>query len=149
MTVLVCPGVGTFPAFSGNGIGRNNAEATDRINVGALPEGRYYIVDRASGGILAHLRDLFLKGIYGTDRNAWFALYRDDGKVDDITFIHGVRRGNFRLHPIGPRGLSEGCITLLQAQDYRRLADYLHKRGANILVPGSGLRAYGTIEVRK
>ncbi|WP_254367149.1 tlde1 domain-containing protein [Paraburkholderia sp. NMBU_R16] len=38
-----------------------------------------------------------------TQGHQWFALYRNDGVVDDYTFIDGVRRGNFRLHPNVPR----------------------------------------------
>lgn len=34
-----------------------------------------------------------------TDHNEWFGLYRDDGKIDDYTWINNVERGNFRLHP--------------------------------------------------
>jgi hypothetical protein len=49
--------------------------------------------------------------LYGTDRSEWFALYSAD-TADDWVFVNGVQRGNFRLHPKGPRNLSEGCITL-------------------------------------
>ncbi|MDE8555645.1 DUF2778 domain-containing protein [Pantoea vagans] len=43
-----------------------------------------------------------MKDIYVTDCSTWFGLFRDDGKIDDLTFVQGIRRGNFRLHPIGP-----------------------------------------------
>lgn len=33
----------------------------------------------------------------GSDRSVWFALYRDDGNIDDWTFIDRVERGHFRL----------------------------------------------------
>lgn len=147
-STLVCPGIGAFPAFSGNGVGRDNPNATDKIDIGPLPAGRYYIVERASGGPATHLRDAFLKLFYGTDRWQWFALYRADGKIDDYTFVSGVRRGAFRLHPVGPRGLSEGCITLMQKSGFEKLAGYLRQRGAWIPVPGTGMRAYGIIEVK-
>ena len=62
------------------------------------------------------------------------------------TFIEGVRRGNFRLHPIGPRGLSEGCITLSHITDFDYLRNRLLKTSM-INVPGSLLMAYGTIRV--
>ncbi|WP_433691402.1 tlde1 domain-containing protein [Kosakonia cowanii] len=29
----------------------------------------------------------------------WFALYYDDIGIDDWTWVKGVQRGNFRLHP--------------------------------------------------
>lgn len=44
----------------------------------------------------------------GSDRSVWFALYRDDGNIDDWTFIDHVERGHFRLHPAGCMGISEG-----------------------------------------
>lgn len=37
----------------------------------------------------------------GVHHEDWFALYRDDGQIDDYTVINGVRRGNFRIHPNG------------------------------------------------
>ncbi|MGK3116306.1 tlde1 domain-containing protein [Candidatus Pantoea formicae] len=58
------------------------------------------MVERPTGGRLGPFRERFLKEVYGTDRTTWFALYRDDGKIDDITFINGVRRGLFRCIPL-------------------------------------------------
>ncbi len=124
-TVLECKGVGNFPVFSGTGAGRDNPADVAMADIGPLPPGRYYIVDRQSGGHLGYLKDFFLEHIYGTDRGKWFALYRDDGVIDDFTFIQGVKRGNFRLHPIGPRGLSEGCITLANPVNFDALRNAL------------------------
>ncbi len=31
------------------------------------------------------IRDFFNAKIYGTDRSSWFALYREDDWVDDVT----------------------------------------------------------------
>lgn len=145
-SLLRCNLVGTFSAFSGQQQGRNNASLTSVPNIGPIPQGTYYIIDRPEGGMRSAIRDFALKYAYGTDRHEWFALYRRDGKMDDYTFIDGVRRGNFRLHPIGPRGLSEGCITLSHIPDF----NYLRKRlleTSMISIPGSRLRAYGTIKV--
>ena len=100
---LVCPGVGSFPAFSGQKEGRDNPAMVSKADIGPLPLGRYYIVDRQSGGRLGWLRD-WASRHYSVDRNEWFALYRDDGVIDDATSVGGVSRGAFRLHPIGPRG---------------------------------------------
>ena len=143
---LVCPGLGSFAAFSGQKEGRNNPAAIDKPDIGPLPTGRYFIVDRQSGGRMGWLRDTVLADFYTTDRSAWFALYRDDGKVDDETSVNGVTRGAFRLHPFGPRGLSEGCITLLHAADFTRLHDQLKKDGLTTAIPGGGA-AYGTVDV--
>ncbi|MCG1055046.1 DUF2778 domain-containing protein [Mycetohabitans sp. B5] len=144
---LSCNGVGSFKAFSGKDSGRNNRAAVTQPNIGPLPPNRYYIVDRESGGLRSQIRDFFLKYGYGTDRSTWFALYRDDGVTDDWTIIQGVRRGNFRLHPIGPRRTSNGCITLANPDDFKNLYDHL-KASPTIPVPGRSIRAYGTVDVR-
>lgn len=145
-SLLKCYGVGSFPAFSGQKQGINNASLTVVKNIGPIPQGRYYIVGRQSGGRLSELRDGLLRYGYGTNRKEWFALYRADGRIDDWTFIDGVKRGNFRLHPVGPMGLSEGCITLNHLPDFEYLRVQLLKTSM-IPVPGSPLKAYGTIQV--
>ena len=70
---------------------------------------------------------------------------RDDGQIDDATFIGGVRRGMFRLHPLGPRRMSTGCIVLNKADDFSRLRKYL--LSVPRAVTKSGMRAYGVISV--
>lgn len=85
---------------------------------------------------------------YGADRSQWFALYRNDGKIDDETYIGGARRGAFRLHPIGAMRRSEGCITLASHAAFSRLSSGLRGKGATLAVPGTTLKAYGTVEVR-
>lgn len=146
-SVLTCNGVGSFVAFSGTGSGVDNPKAVTWVNNGPLPQGVYYIVDRASGGTLTQLEEMFRKEFYGTDRSTWFALYRNDGVIDDYTFIQGVRRGNFRLHPIGPRHLSEGCITLVSQNDFDRLRAAL-KKTPMVSVPGFSGKVYGTVTVQ-
>ncbi|QCT21471.1 DUF2778 domain-containing protein [Jejubacter calystegiae] len=81
-----------------------------------------------------------------TDHSEWFALYRDDGMIDDHTWIRGVRRGNFRLHPIGPLGIPEGCITLQHHSDFQSIRTAL-LRTNKVPVRNTGLMAYGQIEV--
>ncbi|VVE56651.1 hypothetical protein PTE30175_05014 [Pandoraea terrae] len=80
------------------------------------------------------------------DHREWFALYRDDGRIDDQTWINGVRRGLFRLHPLGGSGISQGCITLSSRVEYLAIRRALL---ATSRVPArdSGLMAYGCIEV--
>ncbi|WP_375603186.1 DUF2778 domain-containing protein [Enterobacter hormaechei] len=145
-SILCVSGVGNFPAFSGQKYGRNNVTMASRPKIGPIPPGRYFIVGRQSGGRLDAIRSFYLNNIYGTERETWFALYQDEGKVDDTIFIEGVRRGEFRLHPVGPAGLSEGCITLCQQSDF----DYLRSALLNttmMQIPKSSFRAYGTITV--
>ena len=146
-STFICAGIGAFAAFSGNGLGRDNPAAVDKPDIGPLPPGRYYIVDRESGGRMGSIRDFVLKHFYGTDRTTWFALYRSDDVIDDWTSINGIRRGNFRLHPIGPRRLSDGCIAIVSPSQFKMLYDRL-KSTPTISIPGTAMRAYGTVDVR-
>ena len=113
---------------------------------GPLPPGRYYIFGRGTGGLIAHIRDWALAELNYGDRRTWFALYRDDGRIDDITFVDGVRRGAFRLHPEGHYRVSKGCLTLQNQADFDKLAAHLHLQGPSL--PTSVGMAYGVIEVR-
>lgn len=146
MSILHCPGVGDFPAFSGDGPGKDNRADIAIPDVGPLPPGRYYIVDRGSGGLFTHLLDFFRTHVYGTDRSRWFALYNSTTH-DDWIFVNGVRRGNFRLHPRGPSNLSQGCITLANAAAFDKLRASL-KASSMIAIPGGKGLAYGFVDVR-
>lgn len=66
----------------------------------------------------------------------------------DTTFVQGVRRGSFRLHPKGQLGLSKGCITIVNPSEFDSLQRFIRVRPPELLVPGSTLKAYGTVEVR-
>lgn len=145
-SILHCKDVGNFPAYSGQKYGRNNETMTGRENIGPIPKGRYYILSRQSGGRMRLLYDLALRYGYGTNRDEWFALYRDDGRIDDYTFEKGIKRGQFRLHPSGPRGLSEGCITLNHIPDFNYLRAKLLSTSM-IKIPGNNMSAFGTVRV--
>lgn len=147
---LLFPGVGTFLAFSGDGIYLNRGACGMKPTVGPVPAGKYWIVDRPEGGLRsqvnAGIRDLYNHVVNGATfrHNEWFALWRDDWGIDDYTWIEGVKRGNFRLHP---GTLSEGCITLPHDSDFAMLRNAL-LRTQRVDVPCmSKLKAYGTIEV--
>ncbi|MBC8740288.1 DUF2778 domain-containing protein [Paraburkholderia sp. UCT31] len=148
---LVVPGVGAFPAFSGDGIYRNRGGCTAAVSKGPLPAGKYWIVARPTGGIASRLQAL-IKDAYNAARgnpshhDEWFALYRNDGTIDDWTWVNGVKRGNFRLHPVGGDGVSFGCITLKSVADFSRLRHAL-LHTPTVLAGSSGLHAYGWIEV--
>jgi hypothetical protein len=150
LSVLQCDGggvPGTLPAFSGQGVGRDNPDEAARADVGPLPKGLYYIVDRQSGGHLGWLRDLAGRlGLGTTDHTQWFMLW--NAASGDSTFVGKVKRGAFRLHPIGPLGLSEGCITVTDVEGFNKLAAALRRSGPNLPVPGTTMKAYGTVEVR-
>ena len=99
------------------------------------------IFDRQSGGLLGPLRDLF------SGKDEWFALYAADGKIDDEMFCEEIKRGNFRLHPKGIRGISQGCITINSQNDFLSLRAIL-KNNKQEAVPGTELLAYGRVTVR-
>lgn len=143
-------GVGVFMAFSGNGIYRNHVGCRAIPDVGPLPPGKYWIVERGSGGavsrFIAQSQDVFNKLYYGTEfgRDEWFALYKDDWGIDDHTWIDGVKRGLFRLHP---GSVSKGCITIAHNSDYALIRNAL-LRTAPVQVPCMrSLMAQGWIEV--
>lgn len=137
-------GMGEFMAFSGQGGYRNHGGCAHIPGQGPIPPGKYWVVDRAMGGKLNQLKN-YVKDLWtGNDHSEWFALYRDDNQIDDYTWIKGVERGQFRLHP---GSISEGCITLPHYVDFQRIRQGL-LRTNKIWVPGkAGLKSYGTIEV--
>lgn len=146
MSVLSCPGVGFFRAYSGYlGSTRNNPDDTALPDAGPLPPGRYYIVSRPEGGAFGPLRDLTASVISGSNRAVWFGLFRDDGNIDDMTFIDKVQRGHFRLHPAGYKGISEGCITFPGRAEFEVLRRALLQT-ATIRITAA-LTAFGTVQV--
>lgn len=140
MSTFWC-GATQFPAFSGIGAHINRRASACHANAGPIPPGTYYIFDRQSGGLLGPFRDLF------NDHSTWFALHAIDGKIDDETYCDQVKRGQFRLHPKGPEGISLGCITIESRSDFQRLRAIL-KGSTPVSVPGSTLEAYGKVVVR-
>jgi hypothetical protein len=143
MSSLVGPNGESAPAFSGNGADRNDPSRTGKVGAGPLPTGLYYVVDRPSGGRAEAMRDM----VRGTDRETWFGLFRADGKIDDYTTVNGVTRGNFRLHPIGPLGISDGCILVNSLSDFTRIAFQLMS-AKSATIPGTSIRYYGTVTVK-
>ncbi len=107
---------------------------------GPIPPGTYYIVDRQTGGLLGRLRDAL------SSKGDWFALYADDGQIDDQTLCDQVSRGNFRLHPKGPLGISKGCITISSLSDFQKLRALLITSPLES-IPNRQLKTYGTITV--
>lgn len=144
-------GIGSFPAFSGDEIYRNRGGCTAVVDKGPLPAGKYWIVDRPGGGLgsraEAYLKDSWNSAIgTPTHHTDWFALYRNDNVIDDWTWVNGIKRGNFRLHPSGGGGHSFGCITLQSGVDFHNLCQALLRTGT-IRVGNSDMHAYGWIEV--
>lgn len=145
VSYLQCHPVGRIPAFSGSGSARNDFKSTNKEGVGPLPLGIYYIVDRQSGGKLGWLKDTTYPAYSGVDRTKWFALW-NSVSGDSVT-IKGVKRQNFRLHPAGFWGISEGCITITNGYDFEQIERYLRSRSPDLPVPGQVMLAHGFIEV--
>ncbi|WP_250473996.1 DUF2778 domain-containing protein [Caballeronia sp. GAFFF1] len=145
-STLVCEGYGTVEAFSGQKEGRDNPEKVATPKIGPIPPGQYYIVDRLSGGVLGALRDFGAPIVGSTDRRKWFMLWNP--RTGDVTMINGIQRGQFRLHPEGTHGISEGCITLVNPAEFEFLQQFIRRSPPALTVPGSALKAYGTVTVR-
>ncbi len=133
-------GVISFPAFSGLGVHVNQRVAACLGGIGPIPPGTYYIFDRQSGGLFGPLKDWL------TGRDQWFALHGIDDHIDDEIYCEKVKRGQFRLHPKGPSGRSEGCIVIDNSTYFLHLRTLL-KSTSPVAVPGSPLRAYGKVVV--
>lgn len=144
---FACPSFGSVPAFSGRNQYTNDPGSTAVAKAGPLPAGSYFIIDRQSGGRFGWLWDRIEDLGARTTRSEWFALYRNDDVIDDNTFINGIQRGNFRLHPVGRFGRSDGCITLLNVDQFNKLATYLRKQPKS-RIPGTAIDYYGTVTVQ-
>lgn len=140
MSKFICGGF-EYDAFSGLSSHVNKPDSAWIANQGPIPPGRYYIVDRPSGGTLGGVRD------WWTGRDQWFALFADDGSIDDTTSNGSVTRGQFRLHPPGPLGISQGCITLNSRGDFVAIREYLLQHGEDIQGANGSIRAYGVVTV--
>lgn len=129
-----------FPAFSALGNYVNKRMAVCKAGVGAIPPGAYFIIDRQSGGLLGPLRDAI------SGKRDWFSLLADDGKIDDVTICDKIIRGEFRLHPKGTVGISQGCIVIDDADRFQLLRAIL-KTSAQQKIPGTSFMTYGRVVV--
>jgi len=139
-------GANRFPAFSGKVPYVNKPDFACIPELGAIPIGSYFILDRESGGRLRWFRELF------NDKKDWFSLYADDGKVDDKTLCEHlgkqIERGEFRLHPKGTFGISQGCIVIESTADFYRARGIL-RTGTPKSIPGSSLFAWAKVKVER
>ncbi|MCF7855316.1 MAG: DUF2778 domain-containing protein [Candidatus Pacebacteria bacterium] len=130
----------SYPVYSGNDEHRNNPASANVPKAGPIPPGTYYIVDRPSGGRLGPLRDWL------TGRNQWFGLFANDARIDDYLTVDGVERGEFRLHPEGPRRQSLGCITCIDSSHFAEIRELLLNTDRR-LIPCTDIWAYGEVTV--
>ena len=77
-------------------------------------------------------------------KSDWFALWRDDHGIDDETWVEGVKRGNFRLHP---GTVSEGCITITNNSDFAMIRNALMNTSLVQVSCMRSLMARGWVEV--
>ncbi|WP_230414029.1 DUF2778 domain-containing protein [Collimonas silvisoli] len=133
----------SVPAFSGKDADVNRRAAMCSRSTGPIPSGQYHIFDRQSGGKLGPLWDI----LSGSDKSEWFSLYAIDEKIDDYVICNHIKRGNFRLHPKGRYGISEGCITIEHMSDFQNIRAILKDR-PQVAVAGTSLKGYGRVTVR-
>nr|WP_263451113.1 DUF2778 domain-containing protein [Klebsiella variicola] len=74
----------------------------------------------------------------------WFALWRDDRGIDDETWVEGVKRGNFRLHP---GTVSGGCIIIAHNSDFAMIRNALMNTSLVQVPCMRSLMARGWVEV--
>lgn len=74
----------------------------------------------------------------------WFALWRDDRGIDDETWVEGVKRGNFRLHP---GTVSEGYIIIAHNSDFAMIRNALMNTSLVQVPCMRSLMARGWVEV--
>lgn len=79
-------------------------------------------------------------------RRDWFSLLADDGKIDDATICNKVIRGQFRLHPKGTLGISQGCIVIDDVDRFQHLRALL-KTSAQQKIPGTSIMTYSRVNV--
>lgn len=143
-------GVGVFMAFSGRGNYKNNAACRAIAKDGPLPSGKYWIVDRHEGNWFSQgkleIKDSINRklGLQEFGKSRWFALYKDDWGIDDGTWIEGVHRGLFRLHP---GRVSKGCITIAHETDFAQIYNALMATTLIQVPCMKSLLARGWIEV--
>ena len=112
----------TSRTFSGNGKYTNDPNSTAEPNSGAIPPGKYYVIERQSGGRLGKIKDLFYELRNGNDRTKWLALIAIDDKIDNSTTVNGVIRSNFRMHP---GSTSLGCITFMDFSVFEMVRKFI------------------------
>ncbi len=133
-------GASAWRAFTGQGSERNKRKFMCATPASPIPPGSYYIVDRPSSGALAGLKD------GANAQGLGFALYADDGRIEDETMRDLIARGNYRLHPAGEVGSGMGCIKIHDKGQYQFIAKMLRNAIASP-IPGSTMQAYGKLTV--
>lgn len=130
----------SVPAFSGLPGSMNKCSSACLLKQGPIPPGTYFIVDRPTGGLLGRVRD------WWSNKSDWLALFAEDQDIDDWTLCQEVRRGNFRLHPKGVLGISQGCITIENRQDFYTVRNMIMAT-PRFAIRNREFLAYGKVQV--
>lgn len=78
----------------------------------------------------------------------WLSLYAVDNQVDDFTtYCKEAKRGNFRLHPKGFSGISNGCIVIEKLREFQHLRVLL-KSTKPVAIARTNLLGYGKVVVK-
>ncbi|UXH78156.1 RHS repeat-associated core domain-containing protein [Roseateles amylovorans] len=135
-----CSSKTSTTAFSGNYQYANRPEYEAFPEHGPIPAGKYYIVQPYNYS--------------RTNPSVFFRLFRDDGVIDDETFVpdpnnpgESVRRGQFRFHP---GTASNGCITVPNRKtlrEWNKIQEQL-MRTKTSTIPGTNIEYYGTVTVK-
>ena len=133
--------------FSGNGRYTNDPNSTAEPNSGPIPPGKYYVIERQSGGRLGKIKELFYEWWTGNDRTKWLALIAIDDKIDNSITVNGVIRSNFRMHP---GSTSLGCITFMDFSVFEMVRQFiLDTESAKVQnAMGGEYIYYGILEVK-
>lgn len=75
-----------------------------------------------------------------------FAVFTIDSDIDDFMSCENVRRGQFRLQPVGDEGISLGCITVINRSDLKLLRTKILSHSPKV-VGKERVRAYGVLSV--
>jgi RHS repeat-associated protein len=117
------------PAFSGNGIYRNNPASEAVPDHGPIPAGQYYITEPYAYNFLG---------------NIFFKLFPTEGGATDSKNLGGgIVRGEFRLHP---GNTSNGCVTI-DAKKHQGMRNMLLDTQTQ-MIPGTKTPYFGILTVK-
>lgn len=134
-SMLTCDGK-AYAAFSGDKEHENKVSDVALKDLGPIPKGTYYIIDRQSGGRMGWLWDP-LKDMYSRSKHdEWFALHPAQRPSDDWVIVDGVKRTSLPFTP---------SVATAEAKDASRLS---HPRYSDSSANTSGRSRRTTSRVR-
>ena len=136
----------TDKVFSGNNEHRNNPDSVGDPDNGPIPPGKYYVIERQSGGLLGEIREAVYEFFFDNDKRKWLALIAIDNRIDDSTCINGKVRSLFRMHA-GSKSL--GCITFMDKSVFEEVRQFILDTDSETVknAQGGEYVYYGILEV--